>query len=269
METKRRWTERFDAWALMNPFIWVVRRVAVILSVLTIIGTAVYFGYREYNGHFRWREGEYEKLAALHSDFTLARFEEKLGAPTYERSSEDGKWTEYLFHGRDYWVQAISKTGSETVGFYAVTACSPEFKPEFRLPGGDAVTFHRSTLASLRRNAFWYRYEVGISTRPTFIELTGGSHALNFKYFGWGFSAACRENEPDFFVGVLGPYLGGKTGGIGELPKQIRKLGQTLTVNTFAEWGPTEGDIISGGWPEHMSVGIDQILIGAAENESA
>ena len=241
------------------------------VSVVAILVGSGYVVHGWLNDEFRWREHEYEKLAALHSDFTLARFEEQLGAPVFRRASPNQKWTEYLFRGRDYWVQAISRTGSEVVGFYAVTACSRDFKPEFRLPDGEVAALQRSTLASLRPQAFGYMYTVGVSTRPSFIEFTGGSHAVNFKYFGWGFNGACFEGLR--IAGgdgtALMDFLGGKRGGVGELPKGVLELGRSITVNTFAEWGPTEGNMISGGWPSGMSVGIDQILIGAAENESA
>lgn len=271
METKRSWTRRFDSWAQRNPVVWLVRRVSVVVSVVAILVGAGYVVHGWLNDEFRWRDHEYEKLAALHSDFTLARFVEQLGAPVFQRQSPNQKWTEYLFRGRDYWVQAISRIGSQTVGFYAVTACSREFGPEFRLPDGEVVALQRSTLASLRHEAFEYMYTSGASTRPSFIEFTGGSHAVNFKHFGWGFNGACSGALPlaggDF--AMLSDFLGGKRGGIGDLSEDVLELGRDITVNTFAEWGPTEGFFAAGGWPAGMSVGIDEIMIGAAENQPA
>ena len=76
-----------------------------------------------------WRQQEYGKIAQLRGGLTLERFRELLGVPMFVTSSKDGQIpTEYLFHGRDYWVQALADTLG-TVQLMTVTSCDDHFQP--------------------------------------------------------------------------------------------------------------------------------------------
>lgn len=88
---------------------------------------------------YDWRAREYRALSHLHADFTLASFERSLGPPLIQQDSDNRKWTQYVFQGRDYWAQVITRRGSSNVGFYAVTSCSTDFHPKFVLTGGGAI----------------------------------------------------------------------------------------------------------------------------------
>ena len=68
------------------------------------------------------------KIAQLRGGLTLERFRELLGVPMFVTSSKDGQITEYLFHGRDYWVQALADTLG-TVQLMTVTSCDDHFQP--------------------------------------------------------------------------------------------------------------------------------------------
>lgn len=95
-----------------------------------------------WDAHENWREREYNRLDSLHSDFTLARFEQQLGAPLFARPSRNGRWIEYVFRGRDYWVQGIARKDSDSIAAYGVTSCASDFRPAFALPDGRRVRLH-------------------------------------------------------------------------------------------------------------------------------
>jgi hypothetical protein len=146
-------TARFDRWVRHSPPVLIVGLVLFLLTTAGAVAGAVVTAKDWYDGHYRWRESEYSKLVQLHSDLTLERFEEVLGAAWFKTTPKDGNWVGYSFRGRDYWVQAVTRRRSSTVSLYAVTSCSTSFRPTFRLADATPITLNRSTLASVSLNS--------------------------------------------------------------------------------------------------------------------
>src|SRR5207244_6957906 len=66
---------------------------------------------------------------------TLDYFRNVLGVPVFVSKSRDGQFTQSLFQGRQYWVQAVSDAAG-TVGIVAVSSCDLDFRPRFEEPVG-------------------------------------------------------------------------------------------------------------------------------------
>ena len=209
-----------------------------------------------------WRIHEYALLAGLHSDQTVARFDEVLGAPLFRRVSQDGRWIELAYQRRGYWVQAVTprRNTSGTVAFVAVTACSTEFQPTFTLPGGTPIKLNRTTLAQVRADiAPEYRYVLPADRGPNVMEFVVGPHFWNFKSFAWGLNGVCGAPLTQV-AGATIEHLALKcrcfivTGETDRLPKRDRRFRKDVVVNTFAEWGPVE----NRDWPRSIWLGVDE-----------
>lgn len=104
--------ERFDKWVRRSPPVLVL---ALVLFLVTTAGAVFDRGddiWSWYQHRFEWRAHEYAKLHALRAGYTIATFEQVLGAPIFTRTSYDRRWAENTFRGRDYWVQAVSQRGA-------------------------------------------------------------------------------------------------------------------------------------------------------------
>jgi len=214
-----------------------------------------------YNSEFNWRSREYKKLTGLHSDFTLAAFQRVIGPPTLEIRQK--RWTTYVYHGRDWWAQAITHHGASTVGFYSVTSCSSSFRPTFQLSGIGPITLYRSnvlerpnTSSALHefRGDFAMRYMVPVDSVGSFFAITPDAHPFNFKSYAWGANGACpgavRLTGNDYQL------FRGNYAGTVPLSKISRAMASRISVNTFAEWGPTEYKL-----PPGMLLGVDEVSI--------
>jgi hypothetical protein len=267
-------TQRLNLWVRSNPLVLVA---GLLLFLLTTAVGLVGYGlgaYGWWNRTQNWRSDEYKKLGYLHSDFTLGKFVEALGAPLYQQRSRDHRWVEYTFQGRgSFWVQALTRAGSPSVGYFAVTSCSSSFRPTFELPPRTRVTLRVSTLGQLRKEAVGFSYTLPVSSVPSLFEYTLGSHATNFKSFAWGYNGACGEVE-DVDNGNFAPFYsdtdfwsqGSPQGSILGLPRPIAMAGRKIIVNTFAEWGPTEGSVLRLTWPPRQ-IGVGEVQIRGVKND--
>ena len=216
---------------------------------------------------FFWRDGEYRKLAELHSDYTVEKFEEVLGAPLLRRRSEDRRWEELFFRGQEDWVQAVVPANGNTVTYFSVTSCSASFKPTFWLPEGGPIKLYESTLASAGRPPFslypWplrFRYAVYASSPHAYFEWYSGGHAWSFKGFAWGFNGVCGRgasaNPYDF--GFFNPNV--RVGMVSRLPKGMKtRFREGVAVNTYAEWGLSTGYL--SRWPPLVPIGVDEFIV--------
>lgn len=81
---------------------------AAVLGALLVFASAGIFIVERATATWFWRGGEYDKLTSLRAGFDLRYFEDQLGPPFTSRVS--GGYRESGFKGRDYRVQAISRT---------------------------------------------------------------------------------------------------------------------------------------------------------------
>jgi hypothetical protein len=121
-----------------------------------------------------WRDAEFSKLDQLKGGLSLQRFEEVLGTPLFVTRSRDGGFTQSLFRGRGYWVQAVSDNAGE-VQLMAVTSCDDGFRPHFI-----GVTTARPSLATIVLNETRFDQT---GTTPTKVRyFTSGATANSFYY---------------------------------------------------------------------------------------
>ena len=190
-------TRRVDRWVRQHPFIVVG---VLALFLLTTAVELTQYGreaWEWWDRRSNWREHEYATLSGLHSEFTVERFNEALGAPLLRRESRNRRWVELAYRRREHWVQVVVPRGTGTAAFYAVTSCSKDFTPTFSLPDGESITLQRSTLAGVSSGDFGYasryRYALWVSSPPSFIEYVTGPHAWGFKNFGWGLNGCASH----------------------------------------------------------------------------
>jgi hypothetical protein len=121
-----------------------------------------------------WRDAESSKLDQLKGGLSLQRFEDVLGTPLFVSRSRDGGFTQSLFRGRGYWVQAVSDSAGE-VQLMAVTSCDDGFRPHFvGIPGA------RPALATIVLNETRFDQT---GTTPTKVRyFTSGATANSFYY---------------------------------------------------------------------------------------
>jgi hypothetical protein len=215
-----------------------------------------------YRRTYDWRSVEYGRLAHLHSDLTLAAFEQQLGPPLYESHSRDHNWTQYLFQRRSYRVQAITASHGNTVRAFAVTTCDRSFRPTSYVLGAKVV-LDQSRLADLRPRdpSVSFQYTIPADDAPFFYAVTGGSRADNFQSFALGEDAACGIDLRRFHLNLP---EGMKFQGNVPLRRISKPFAKSLVTNTFAEWGPTQFF-----WPsKSFHIGIDEISVEALSNSS-
>ena len=257
--------KRVDRWVRDNPVVVLV--VLGLFLVTTTISAAGYVrsAWTWWDERQNWREHEYRLLGGLHSDFTVERFDEVLGAPIHRRMSRNGRWLEFAYRRRDYWVQVVvpSRNPTGTVAFFSTTACDEDFEPRFRLPDGQFVTLNESTLASANvLGDVRYRYLVPASAGASLMEYAIGPHVWNFKSYAWGWNGVCGP-APDqkVFAQITALLLQGKgleaTGFVERIPRARRQFRANIVANTFAEWGPTQ----IGPWPPTLRIGVDEGLV--------
>ena len=254
--------ERLDHWIRRSPPLLIAALVLFILVTGTTLARFADTAVRWYDHHYRWRVAEYGRIARLQSDFTLASFEEILGAPIFTKDSQDRRWTQYIFRGRDFWVQALTRYESPTVGLFSVTSCDPSFQPTFKSLVGATVVLHKTRLGYFRSQAVTLSYAIYADRQPWLYLDAGGSRVVNFESVAWGVDGACTgaANMPQHDYNYLSDLLARHP-----LPVEVNAsrlpldLGRRLIVNTFAEWGPTEFS-----WPvADFQIGIDEISLDA------
>lgn len=240
--------------------------VAAIVTAIVVIADTSIALYERWDQHFDWRDDEYARLTSLAAGFSRALFEEKLGPPVFDRTSSDGRLREQAFRGRGYWVQAVSDR-SGTVVLYAVTACDPDFRPKFSLPGGGSPV-------ELRLNATTFEgvstggaadYFIGGATANTrFHEYAGAGNPSFYQTAIWGINDACpswlERLQPLQRDGHYPPALSYK-GPTSRPTTWLLGFRRRAIINTYAETAP---DFYPQDLEGSFQVGVDGILIRTA-----
>lgn len=270
---RKNWAERLVAAALRWPGIVLVTFAALILSsvvTLTDSGKGVWGWYRD---DVQWRDREYEKLNALRAGFTIHRFEEALGAPVFQRPSDDGQLVETTFQGRSYWVQAVADRARDEVVLFSVTSCSKDFNPTFRLPDDVPITLNASHLSDIGAQrgspggVLADYFAPAATANAHFVEFIYGGNPGNYKSFAWGFNDACLDlpgwgtfiRDPVGLFGTDGGYKG--PAGVDSL----QPVRERIPVNTYAETAPlADLKVIR----RSFQIGVDRILIRTVTHPS-
>ncbi len=196
--------ERFDGWSRRSLIFVAVSASAVFISSIVVIVGGIKDVVRWAEPARDWRPAEYGQLEALRAGYTLAEFEHVLGTPLFSRPAAPAL-TENIFHGRDYWAQAITNR-SATVVVYAVTSCSTNFTPTFHVPipsqdgkGTSSVTLNRTrfteVLPAREEERVHADYNTGASADQWYLDKYYGANPGFYKSYAWGLNDAC----PDWF----------------------------------------------------------------------
>jgi hypothetical protein len=149
------------------------------------------------------REAEYAKLAQLRGGLTLEYFRQILGVPLFVTHSRDGAFVQYLFRGRDYWVQAVSDTSAESVLLVAITSCNPDFQPAFQV-GGNDIVLKRSRLADLPAPQTLRYFTSGATANSFYYDQAYYGNPGLYKTYFLGVNDACGPAPPAI---LLRPFL--------------------------------------------------------------
>lgn len=241
--------------------------VAALVAAIVVIADTRLALHDRWNQHFDWRDDENAKLTSLAAGFSRTIFEEKLGAPVFDRTSKDGRLREQTFRGRDYWVQAISDR-SGTVVLYAVTACDPDFQPEFSLPGGGPpvqLRLNATTFEGASTGGGSTDYFIGAATANTrFYEHSGPGNPSFYQTAVWGINDACpnwlARLQPLQRDGHYPPTLT-YNGWTSRPPAWLVGFRRRAVINTYAETAP---DFYLQDLRDTFQVGVDRILIRTA-----
>lgn len=220
-----------------------------------------------YVERYQWRSDEYKKLQTLKAGMTLARFEELLGSPDFVTRSESGNLREALFHGREYWAQAIYDE-DETVLLYSITSCSSHFNPRFDTPAGK-VKLNLARMAELGQpQLIHYLLATASGNMYTFDEYYFGNPG-GYKTYFFGVSDGCRvllsansyrttpTTGSKVIVPDTGPPLNYLNVNFPQGNSRISNLRETSVLNTYAETAPFVGfEEISDGF----QIGANRIL---------
>jgi hypothetical protein len=158
------------------------------------------------------------------------------------------------------------------------------WKPPIDLPGFGTFKLNEATLASMDvklynrlgmgRELIYYRYIIPASVPASLTEYVIGGHVVNFKSYGWGANAVCTGGS-SIPLAVYSEFINLPREGVADtdLPPQFRaprwsndptlsqlthrqlRLREQITVNTYAEWGPTEQFV---PWPPSLWIGVDE-----------
>lgn len=205
---------------------------------------------------------EYRKLAMLRGGLSLAYFEQVLGVPMFVTGSPDGKYTQSLFRGPDYWVQAISDAWG-AVQLMAVTSCSTDFHPQF---GGDGDASRIGPAVVLNLTHF---NEVG--SPRTVRYFTSGATANSYYYDEYyqgnpgnyithfvGIDDACPSTPLEEGLPFLSSaYMNRRYDSADPVVAQFRAA---AIANTYAE----SGVFFDEGVLAHFQIGADRILTRTA-----
>ena len=257
-----------DRWIRASPPVLILALLAFLATTMIAVAGPVRSAVHWWQFEHHWREREYEQLTALRAGYTITKFEEALGAPVFRRLSDDERWEETTFRGRDYWVQAVARSGTGTTSYFAVTSCSLNFNPTFVLPDGSTITLNELRLSQVRLSDVFGRpyadyFAPAATANARFLDFAYGGNPANYKSFAWGYNDAClnlpgwtKGLNDDVFqaFGLDGTFQGLVPNGNAAL----ENFRGTLFVNTYAESSP--GDDFATG-PRGFQVGVDRILI--------
>ena len=236
--------------------------VAALVTAVVVIAEAGLGLHDRWNQHFDWRDDEYARLTSLAAGFSRTVFETKLGPAVFDRRSKDGSLREQTFRGRGYWVQAVSNR-SRTVVLYAVTACDPDFQPEFSLPGGGPplrLRLNSTTFAGIAPSATADYFIGGATANVRFHEYLGAGNPSHYQTAIWGINDACpnwlARLQPLQRDGDYPPMLVYEGSGSSDTT-WLAGFRRRAVINTYAETAP---DFYPEDLRDYFQVGVDRIL---------
>lgn len=250
-----------NEWVRSTPVVvLLVLAALVISSIITISGGAAW-AVDQYTNHFRWREGEYDKLKALHAGFSIEKFTEVLGSPTFVTRSPDGSLTEGTFRGRDYWVQAVYDS-SGLVKLFAITSCSAAFRPTFTSYIGK-ITLNESHMNETSTPPTRTLYFLsGATANSYFFDEYAGENPSFYKTFLLGINDACPAVANDVYTmaekGEI-PFASPRYNDVAfsATDEIVRTFRERSVANTYAETAPGVALSEVGG---PFQIGVNRIL---------
>jgi hypothetical protein len=267
---------RFDAWIRNNPAVLIVGLVAFFTTSIITISVPIVKATHWYSTKYEWRDAEYRKLNSLRAGFTIAKFDEKLGAPIFQRPSRDRVWEESTYEERDYWVQAVVDRKTGIVALYSVTSCSLSFNPTFVVPDQTRIVLNRETLASVPIGAFsQFRiadyFASGATANSRFYDSAEGGNPGNYKGFAWGFNDACLNLPPyeSYFPRSTNPFdpSGEYKGPSLRAGSLVQAFRARIPVNTYAETSPRMTTYFKPR-ENTFQIGVNRILVRTVTNPS-
>lgn len=208
-------------------------------------------------------EVEYRKLAMLRGGLSLAYFEQVLGVPLFVTGSRDGKFTQSLFRGPDYWVQAISDTAG-AVQLMAVTSCTADFHPRFGGNGdpsrvGQPVVLNQTRMAEAGSPGTIHYFASGATANSYYYDEYYEGNPGNYITHFVGIDDACPATLPQ---GVITPFsnAGYEHRRYDSTDPVVAQFRAGAVANTYAESGVfLKDDVLTG-----FQIGADRILTRTA-----
>lgn len=264
----RRRTRKPDPWPTRavrrikdNAWISGLLLIGAVISAVIVIASPAITLFERLDRQLDWRDKEYVRLNSLAAGFSRAVFAERLGSPLFDRESDDGRFREQTFRRRGHWVQAVSDRQG-TVLLYAVTACDPEFKPEFALPGDPSRVFrlNEATFNDVGGMPI-ADYFIGNTSNTRFMERFSVGNPSLYQMAVWGINDACPNwvaqldslREGGAYPPSLG-YQGPATAS----SKWLKRFRRRAVINTYGETAP---DFRVEDLKGAFQVGVDRILI--------
>jgi hypothetical protein len=206
-----------------------------------------------------WREAEYARLARLRGGLSFAYFREILGTPLFVSRSKDGAYVQYLFHGRDYWVQAVTDAASETVLLMSITSCDASFQPPLKLSGTDIVLNKTKMDAGGRPQTVRYATAPATTNSYYYDEYYFGNPGYYKTYF-LGINDACpsQGTTPDLRRPFLTADYNKKA--FDPADATVAAFRTAAIANTYGE----SGIFFDEKLLEAFMVGADRILVRTA-----
>jgi hypothetical protein len=211
-----------------------------------------------------WREVEYAKLDQLRGGLSLDHFKSVLGTALFVTASNDGRYVEYLFQGRAYWVQAVADSAG-SVALMSVTSCDQSFRPQLnrnqRSSSQFSVTLQKSAMSDVGATPSRLRYFVSAATANTYFydEYYGGNPG-NDKTYWFGINDACPSTYelPRNAAGEIAFF--GREVELSPDDPDVVAFRRSAIVNTYAESGVFGGTEAA----DAFQVGADRILTRTA-----
>ena len=220
-----------------------------------------------------WRETEYAKISRLRGGMTLDYFRDVLGTPMFVSKSTDGRFTQSLFQGRQYWVQAVTDAlGS--VDVMAVSSCDLDFRPRFEEPVGgiqdpsgathpllNPIVLNETHLDQVGAEPpsklhYWFS---GATANSYFYDEYSFGNPGNYKTYFVGIDDACPPvPAPDVLQRLVGTDYRDKDFDAGD--DAVNKFRASAIANTYSETGPfADPDAVTA-----FQIGADRILTRTA-----
>lgn len=195
-------------------------------------------------------EVEYRKLAMLRGGMSLVYFEQVLGVPLFVTRSRDGNFTQHLFRGNGYWVQAVSDEAG-AVQLMAVTSCNRDFRPEFRPVGIDQVVLNQTRFADLSGPNRIRYFTSGATANSYYFDEYYRGNPSHYQTYFVGINDACAFQLPEGLPPLLQYDQEYDSSDV-----VVAQLRREAVVNTYAETAV----FFDGTLLESFQVGPDRIL---------